>query len=87
MSEPTADDYKRAIVKFLMTSSLADHLGDVRDGESGLFAVLGISWSEIMENLGDWDNPYRPYRQVLIDHGLFDFLPDYHQDEPEDEDE
>lgn len=80
---------ERGICGFLISASLADHLGDIRDAESKLWAALGYGqralWEKMDEMNADWGSTFRPTRQLLIDGGYFHRLPDYAQEEPDDE--
>lgn len=65
-------EVREAIVEFLCSSALADHLGDVRDAESNLWRLLGIkpNWAD-----GDEAGPWRRAKRLLDEAGIP--LPEY----------
>lgn len=80
MSPDPTPDVRDAIVDVLCSLALANHLGDVRDAESGLWALIGAP--PLPPEHPAWDkSAWRRTRTRLLAAGLS--LPDYLADDDE----
>ncbi len=77
LAERDEPDSRKLIVKALVSQSLADHLGDVRDAEDHLWKALGVPPLPSGHPLEYTDSVYRSTRARLLEAGLADLMPDY----------
>lgn len=67
----------KAVVQTLVSQSLADHLGDVRDAEEDLWKLLGAAPLANDHPAYYSDNPFTIARARLIAAGLSSAMPEY----------
>ena len=68
--KPLSDEVRDAIIETLCGQALADHLGDVRDAERHLWAVLGAPDLPSDDPAWDSDSAWRMTRARLLAAGL-----------------
>lgn len=84
MSDPTEDEVRTLICKFLTSAAFADHLGDVRDSEVYLYEALGIDVEELHEARYEVDgDPLAVLQTLARAHDLP--VPDYALEDGDDE--
>jgi hypothetical protein len=66
------DEIRDVIVDVLCSQALADHLGDIRDAEEGLWSLIGVPPLDYEDPLypGDGDSAWRLTKARLAAAGL-----------------
>lgn len=70
------EDEKKKIMSVIAGQSIADHLGDVRDEETALWELLGVTCQQRHE-ASNYESPFQDMKHIASVHGLTHLLPDW----------
>lgn len=66
----TEAEIKSLVCDALTSFALADHLGDVRDGETSLWKILGVEPAELREVRCESESPFEALKVLAARHSL-----------------
>lgn len=81
------EPYQRAILKAITGTTLADHLGDVRDEEDTLLDFMGVPKLPRGHDAEESESAFRRFQARVLEAGLKDLLPKHAQGVDDDDDE